>query len=353
MAAERGAWTARLSLRPGDNLGLKVLSLVLALMGWLLARGEQTYQEVVVVPVDYLLPTDLVLLNGTTLPERVVIQVSGSKAALGGMKNQLREGAIQYLVDLEDAEPGRAVHSFRLPPLGMSSVVTLQTVSPAEVELQFDALAKRTLPVQLSVRGSLPTGYVLQSRDIEPGFVTLMGARSELADLQAIPTVPVQLSTRRSSVDQTIALDLSGMHMHPDSATSVQVRLDILEQAGDLQLAEIPVVVADQQRFKVNPSVCTVTLFGPQPVLAELGAESVRGEVVARLDTEEDRRVAASELIWDPARVSDAQPGIVIRIDHARAGEVVVKAVEPAAFAVELLAPPVADGAGAQEGKED
>ncbi len=325
--------------RFGDNLGLKLLSLTLAVLGWLLAHGEQTYQDSFVIPVDYLQPASLVLLNDTALPERVVIQVSGSQAALKALRAQLREGALEYLVDLEEVEPGRTVHSFRLPPLGMSSLVTMQTVSPAEVEFHFDALDSRTLPVQLRVRGDLPSGYLESERTLEPSFVTLMGARSELVDLHAIPTVPLRLSDRRQSVDQILALDLSGMHMHPDSASSVQVRLDIAEVTGDHQVVGVPVVFGDGERFTMEPSSCEVSLFGPLPVLAQLGSGSIQAEVVGQLDGERVGRLDAADLSWNPLRSDDGKPGVLIRVSHPRAGEVVVKDVVPRLFKVTLVEP--------------
>ena len=330
----------RLRFRFGDNLALKALSLVLAVLGWMLAHGEQTSQETVVVPVDYVYPTALVLVNNSPLPERVVIQIAGSQAALQAVKSQLREGSIQYLVDLEDAELGRTVHSFRRPPLGMSSLVVMQTVSPAEVEFQFDALSSRTLPVQLRILGDLPAGYVESERSIEPSFVTLMGARSELADLHAVPTVPLRFSERRQSVNQTIALDLSGMHMHPDSATSVKVALRISEVTGDVHIQQVPVVFGDGARFKMEPSRCTVSLFGPLPVLAELGPDSLRAEVVGQLDGERVGKLGAADLRWNPLAGDDGKPGVLIKVAHPRASEVVVKQVDPPFFQVTAVLAP-------------
>jgi len=331
---DRNSQGRKLRFRAGDNLSLKLLSLVLATLGWVLAHGEQTYHETVVVPVDYLQPEALVLLNDTALPERVVIQVTGSRAAIKGLQSQFREGSVQYLVDLEEAEPGRTVHSFRRPPLGMSNLITMQTVSPAEVEFRFDELSSRTLPVQLSVRGDLPAGYVETARTIEPSFVTLMGARGELAQLHSVPTVPLRLGDRRESVDQALALDLSGLHMHPDSVTSVRVTLEVSELTGEATVADVPVVFGDGRRFTMEPATCVVSLFGPLPLLAELDSLSLSAEVVGQLDGERVGKPGAADLGWEPLASESGKPGILIRVAHTRAGEVVVKGVLPRRFKV-------------------
>jgi len=322
-----------LSFKLGDNLSLKLLSLILATLGWLLAHGEQTYHETLVVPVDYFQPEALVLLNDAVLPSQVVIQVSGSRAALKGLTTQLRDGLVKYVVDLEEVEPGLTVHSFRRPPAGMSNLVTMQTVSPAEVEFRFDELSTRTLPVQLTVRGDLAPGYVETERTVEPALVTLMGARSELSELHAVPTVPLRLNTKRETVDQNVALDLSGMHMHPDSATSVRVNVGIAEVAGDGKVVGVPVTFGDGKRFTMDPATCTVSLFGPLPVLAELDSESLRAEVVGQL--EQVGKPGTSDVVWDPQVSESGNPGVLIHVAHPRAGEVVVKGVEPRSFKVQ------------------
>jgi len=325
-----------LRFKLGDNLSLKLLSLVLATLGWLLAHGEQTFHETIVVPVDYFQPEALVPLNDTVPPDRVVIQVSGSRAALKGLTSQLHEGLVRYVIDLEEAEPGLTVHSFRRPPIGMPNLVTVQTVSPAEVEFRFDELSSRTLPVQLTLRGDLAVGYVETGRTIEPSFVTLMGARSEISELQAIPTVPLRLNTKTETVDQMVALDLSGMHMHPDSATKVRVTVGIAEVSGDGKVVGVPVRFGDGKRFTMAPDTCAVSLSGPLPVLAELDSESLRAEVVGQLDGENFGKLGGADLMWDPDSSGKGNPGVLIRVAHPRAGEVVVTGVEPRSFQVEI-----------------
>ncbi len=337
---------ARVLARLRENLPLKVLSLGLAILGWLLAHGEQTYQESIVVPVEYLQPDSLVLLNDSPLPERVVVQVAGSQAALQAVKSMLREGSVQYLVDLEEAEPGRTVHSFRLPPLGMSSLVTMQTVSPAEVEFEFDELSSRTLPVELRVRGELPSGYAEKERKIAPDLVTIMGARSELTGLRSVPTVPLRLGDMRESINQAVALDLSGMHMHPDSATSVQVELTIAEVTGDLLVADVPVLFAAETNAKVKPTLCEVRLFGPLTVLGELGPDSLRAEVTGKLDRELRAKLSEEGVRWDPLVTEGNQVRVLIQVVHPRASEVVVKEVIPALFQVAM--PPSQSAPGGQ-----
>jgi hypothetical protein len=47
--------------------------------------------------------------------------------------------------------------------------------------------------------------------------------------------------------------------------------------------------------------------------------------------------VDAADLGWDPLRSADGKPGVSIKVSHPRAGEVVIKGVEPRWFKVTLV----------------
>ena len=101
----------------GENLALKILSLVLALAAWMLGQGEQTHQATVVIPVEYAYPSDLILLSDGPPPELLIMQASASRAALKKLEKQVREGSIRYDVDLQAAAPVHADVRHRLQTL--------------------------------------------------------------------------------------------------------------------------------------------------------------------------------------------------------------------------------------------
>jgi hypothetical protein len=62
----------------------------------------------------------------------------------------------------------------------------------------------------------------------------------------------------------------------------------------------------------------------------------VRAEVVGALEDELGDKKKTHELSWDPLRSDDSRPGILVKVAHARAGEVVVKKVNPQVFQVSI-----------------
>jgi hypothetical protein len=335
MGALRNFWS-----RVTDNLALKILAVILSVVAWFVAQEEQTYDSTVVAPVEYLMPEDLVLMNAVP-PAQVVIRASGSRAALSKFRDQLREVSVKFVVDLEEAEPGRTVHSFRSLPSGVGQGVTIETISPAEVELIFDEVTTRTFPVVLRTRGRLPPGFVEVSRTLEPDEVTLTGAASELLDLDYLQTAALRLGTMRESQKGPLGLDLRKLHLTPDNPSEVRVDFVVQEAVGDRELGGIEVMMPNELAgWRLEPGACVIKLTGPVPVLDALQKDglvsaSVDGDLSALVSPEDGPlSLPVSDMPGGP----DASPAVRIRLNHPRGAEVSVETVKPRAF--QLFPPP-------------
>lgn len=334
---------ARLRLAFTHDLGLKSLALVLATLAFLYSHGEQDQEATFVVPVEYLFPADLVLLNDDPLPEQVVIVASGSRAQL----TRVQERQLRYVVDLEKAEPGTTEYSFRQPPSSFPERVRISTVSPAMIRFVFDEQARHTVAVQLRVRGDLPAGFVETSRSVVPAEVVLAGARSELKDLASISTTPLRLKNHPQGFDGDLALDTTGLHLLPDSATSVGVRLVVEEVFADREFGVVPVGFAKglsaRAGLVLEPTAALITLRGPVPVLDRLRSENLRLEVGGPAGS---LPVALEEvsLRWRPGPRPEGDLGVVVRIDHPRAERIEVVSVAPQDITLRNEGPPKVEG---------
>lgn len=326
----------RISLPSGaslrENVGLRILSLLLAFAAWMLAQGEQTYHATVVVPVEYQFPEELILAGDTPPPDQVVIQTSGSRAAMKTLQEEVRDIEIIYEVDLRYAEPGRTVHSFRQPPDSLPDQVTIHTVSPSEVELMLDVLVTRTLPVELKTRGELPEGYAETARSTQPAQVTLRGGQTRLKEVDAVATEALRLNKRTENFEGEIALDLSDLHIHPDSPRSVRATVVVQEVVGQRTLSMLRVGGSDEATgLVVQPVDCSVTLEGPLPVLLDLGP----GAVSVQLHASESALNQLSRTATLPWMVKGgAEEGLYVEIgiEHPRGADVMVSSVEPSTF---------------------
>jgi len=344
-----------------DNLVLKGMSVLLATGAWFLAQGDQIYRATIEAPVDYLMPEasseagtfDLILMNDVPPPKSVRLQVSGSRGAVNRLSDLASEVEVRYVVDLREAEPGRAVHSFLRPPSGVPRDVAVDTVSPAEVEIEFDRVTSVKIPVRVQTRGRLPTGFVETSRQSSPANVTLTGSRRDLMSLDFIQTLPIDLDDVRGDFDEAADLDLGQLQLLPTSPRSVQARLRVSEAHAEREFPGIAIQVAEQfGDLNVTPSTAVLRLHGPVPVLESLGSE----RVAVHLDGDAAQLIFPDEgpvlVGYSPSAViAGARPAVRISIDHPRANEIELRGVEPLSFRVsrkEAAAGPSAPGAAGE-----
>lgn len=322
-----------------DNILLKVVSLVLAVVAWFAVQGEQILQSSVETPVEYVLPPELVLVADEPPPERVVIIASGTRAGL----NKLRRASLRYLVDLESVGPGRMVHSFRAPPEGLPQDVSIETVSPAEIEMVFDERMTESFPVQLRTRGDLPTGFVQTEVTLAPEQVRLVGAKSELSDLEQVRTLPFNLAGRKEDFEGDVGLDLSRLHVLPESARSVRLTYRVTEAVATRAFGAVPIFVDESLAgLGVEPGSSAIELEGPVPVLDAVARRGLEVRLVGTTDLQEWKAEETRRVRWTTELPDD---GIAVRVQvlHPRADEVKVVSVEPRRFTVVKTPPPPDD----------
>jgi hypothetical protein len=243
------------------------------------------------------------------------------------------------------------VHSFRGPPPGIPDDVTIETVSPSEIELHFDEVGTRSVPVSLRTRGSLPHGFVETSRSTNPPEIELSGARGELADLEFVQTVALRLSERRESFRGELDLDTSALHLTEKSPRRVIVELEIEEARAAREFGGLAIGLGEgMEGLAVDPPHCAVRLEGPVPVLDELA----RGGLRVVLDGDGKALIfqagGHAVLAWSESPGgAGAAPALRVVVEHPRKDELTLRGTDPAEFRVRR-APPAPPGGPPQTG---
>ncbi len=319
------------------DLGLKILALVLAGLAWVYAHGEQTNEATFLTPIEYVLPADLVLMNDDPLPDQVVIVASGTRAALA----RVQEVSLRYMVDLEAAVAGSTEHSFRTPPPGWPPSLRITTVSPAMIRVKLDERSRRTVPVQLRTRGELPPGFVQTGHELEPNEVVLVGAHQDLMELDFVRTTPLDLKRASTGVDADIPLDLTGLHLLPESATKVRLRMQVEEVIAGREYGDVKLRfggdLVDRADLKLSTASAVVHLEGPVPLLDALRSDSLVLELSGPPASLPEPGAPAIEVPW----VEDGEGlGVRLRIDHPRSDRLRVLKLAPKKFGLSVLLPP-------------
>ena len=174
-----------------ENLPLKIFSLLLAIVAWLVVRGEVEHVKDFVVPLDYVHLRDDLEMSGA-IPNTVDVRLRAAEQVL----KRATEIGMTAQINLSNAPPGeqriQLTENLFDPPAGAQVV----RISPALISILIEKRATREVPVVAAFAGTPARGYRQVGQSIEPEVVTVTGPASEVAAVERALTGTIVLEGR-------------------------------------------------------------------------------------------------------------------------------------------------------------
>lgn len=187
-----------------DNIGLKLLALLLAVLVYANVYTDRSATRIVSFPIDYSDLPDSLALAGTA-PAAVQVEVRATLKQL----YILRWREPSYRLPLASAVTGhysRALVPSDLPLPADAGYTVDNIVGPRVIEIDLDRRARRDLPVSARVEGAPAPGYRWDhSLQVDPAVVHVVGPHHALAELDSVPLAPLRLDGKRDSVRADLA----------------------------------------------------------------------------------------------------------------------------------------------------
>ena len=211
-------------MRPFQHSGLKLLSLVLGTMLWLVVAGDETVERGFRVPLELQqFPEGLELQEDS--PTFVDVRVRGASGTLTRMSSD----EIVAMIDLRTARPGARL--FQLTPEQVRAPFGVEVVqiTPGSVTLTFEHTKSRMVPVNPAIEGTPAPGFTVGKVTVEPRNVEVAGPQSAVDIVTEAVTEPVAVTGLRQSVVESVTVgfvDPSLRVKSPRPATvNVQVQI--------------------------------------------------------------------------------------------------------------------------------
>lgn len=262
---------------PFRHLGLKLLSLGLALLLWMAVAGEEIVERGLRVPLELQqLPTN-VELSGE-VPTAVDVRVRGASGTL----SRVAAGDVVAVLDLRGARPGRRLFPLTPDQVRVPFGVEIVQVMPSAIAMAFEASATRTVPVLPSVDGRPAPGYVVGTLTADPANVEIVGPESAVKRATEVLTEPVLIAGAKGRVRETVTIGVLDPTLRIVNAKSAVVTVQMEPAPAERTVHNRPVhlrnvggaVVAQAQPATVN-----VTLRGTREGLARIAADEVSAYV--------------------------------------------------------------------------
>ena len=283
-----------------ENLGVKLIALVVAFSIWFFASGQKEVVWLRTIPITLQnVPDSLVVVN--SVPGQVEISITATKRELLLMGFQ----RLSCDVDLSGSVPGGQRVSLTPRQIQLPSRIdqrNVRIIEPVSINLRFERLVTQRAQVALSTTGAIPENLILLDGtvSITPSWVLVRGPASTVQHIRTVSTEPLDLSKIKDSFERELAIvtDAGRIECDPDRVT-VSARVS---ERGERVLANVPpTVLVDSEDFTatVTPNTISLTLAGPQAILDTLSS----GDVSVLLDLGglgEARYRMAPEVILPP-----------------------------------------------------
>jgi YbbR domain-containing protein len=258
---------------PFRHLGLKVLSVVLALLLWMIVSGEEMVERGLRVPLELQqVPVGLELTG--EVPATVDVRVRGATGTL----SRVSTGDVVAVLDLRSARSGRRLFPLTPDQVRVPFGVEVVQVQPSALAMAFEPSASRQVPVMPAVDGRPAPGYVVGALSADPRTVEVIGPESAVRRVTEALTEPVSVSGARDRVNQSVILGLIDPSLRLKNTRSATVTVQIVPAPLERSLQGRPVHlrnVAPNLEAQAIPSAVGLTLRGSREALARVEADDI------------------------------------------------------------------------------
>ena len=243
-----------------NNIGLKIISILLAFLLWVQVASREPVQRTVMLPVELVnMPLQMEILNDYVKTIEVDIRSEFGTAIFDKQE-------LAVVIDLSDSVPGTEVillsdRNFRDKPASAE----ILRFTPARITLDLENTLSKTVQVSPSLLGEPAAGYEISEITIDPRQITITGPESVVQAISTVKTGPIQIGGLFSSLRSTLYVDLEDPKLRVADSSTVQVEITIEEKRREVSVGGITVVQIPEDS---NISVITneIQVVGTVPI---------------------------------------------------------------------------------------
>jgi hypothetical protein len=261
------------------NLGLKILSVVIAMILWAAVAGEEEIVREYALPLELTnLPSSLAL-SGPVV-DTVVVRLRAPEAIF----RTLTVDRMAARLDLRDSHSGANPFPLTSDNIRVPSGSDIVNISPAIVELNLEPKRQKEIEVTPNVEGTPAPGYEIAAASVHPPTILIEGPQTEVEATEGASTGLILL---RGDETETLRVTVNPVPRTPPHSrvrvlrpVPAAVTIAIREKHERRSFESIPVRgVGATRRTLIAPESLRVTLEGPVSLLRRVAPEDLLIEV--------------------------------------------------------------------------
>jgi YbbR domain-containing protein len=171
------------------NLGLKLISLGLAVGLWLAVARDPVAEVAVDVAIEFHNIPQNLEISSENIP-RAQIRLRGPERVI----HHLQPSDVYAEIELSGLKPGERTFDLNAQQIHQPSELEVVQVVPSQFHLTFDTRLIQQVPVQPRVVGAFAPGYGIERVVVDPPTITISGPKKHVEAVESAITDPVDVS---------------------------------------------------------------------------------------------------------------------------------------------------------------
>jgi len=219
-----------------SNLGLKLLSLFLAFVVWLVVsapRRENVSERAFAAPLSLIgIPRELVIT--TSVPDTVNVRLRGRASDLRTLSSQ----NLEVTLDLRWIQPGDAQVTLRPQAINVPPNVEVVSIDPTKMRFRVEQLRQRAVPIRPFLVGEPAGGFVAGDPTVAPDQALVSGPASQVRNVSEVATERIIMTGRNGTFTQSVAVVSDTPLVRIIEPLTTQVTVPVLPEVGPTPPAE-------------------------------------------------------------------------------------------------------------------
>lgn len=257
-----------------ENVGLKALSLAFALGLFVYLHGQEDQQQrAVAVNVVLRLPPDGAKRElMSPVPASITLTLRGPARALDRL---LQTNIAPVEVDVRDGQKDSIVFDDKM--FALPADVEIALIDPPSIDLEWQDIVTRQIPVQASITGKPADGFVVSGEpQVDPKEITVRGPVSLVEVMQFARLAAFDVSgLTEGTYRRRIAIDPPPTRVSYIGPQNATVSVPITRRVSEARFEKRPVEVIGMGTGMTMPRTVDVTVVGPPEVVRALRPEQV------------------------------------------------------------------------------
>lgn len=259
------------------NLGLKILSICVAIVLWYSVVSERQTNLLVTVPLTFVnVPKGMKVRMVSA--ERVSLHLEGPVSSIRTMEI----GKIRGTIDLKGTREGKS--RFELSPshFNLPEGIRIAGISPEVVYVILEKYLTFKLPVKPRLKGKVDPHYAIRKIFAVPRFVWVVGDRKAKSSINSIPTKVVVIDGLKKDLKKMVPLEVPRDIHLKESLEHVEVNVVLREKVWDKEFVGVPLKVeqpSELYSYLLEPGTIKIVVRGWATAIDALSSEDFNGVV--------------------------------------------------------------------------